>query len=277
MVNMLTNDDPMAVSRKSPIISMAVVLYDNSTELIDNLISNLFSATSSFINVHLFLINNSPQNSALSVFLRNKEKIDIRIKVIEPKHNLGFGSGNNLVIPFLTSDYHFIINPDVIIADNLQIPKITNYLDHNLEVGLLSPLIKFPDGQVQHLLKKDPTVFDMFLRFLGIPIFKTRQKQFVNLPDGYDHVHYAENVPGSFMVFRTSIFKRIGGFDEKYFLYMEDSDITRAVNKISETVFFPDAFIFHKWQRENKKTFKGIIEMLRSMIIYFDKWGWRIL
>ncbi|MHA5099215.1 glycosyltransferase [Oenococcus oeni] len=257
-------------------LSVAVVFYNNDAELVNQLVLNIFFATSAFKDVELFLINNSSMNLNLTSLLQEKEKSDRRIKVIIPDRNLGFGSGNNLVLPFINSDYHLIINPDVSISDDSQIPTMIEFLNQNPEIGLLSPLIKFPNGDVQRLLKKESNIFDMLLRFVGVNFFKKRQEKFISLPDGYNHVHYAENVPGSFMVFRSSVFKAIGGFDEKYFLYMEDSDITKKVNQVSKTVFFPNAFVYHAWQRQNRKSFRGIVIMLRSMVTYFNKWGWKL-
>lgn len=257
-------------------ISMAVVLFKDDTDSLDKLINNLFLATSKFKYVTLFLINNSPEDIALTSFIKQEADKDKRIKLLLPEKNNGFGAGNNLVLSSIASTYHFIINPDISIPDDSQVPKIINYLENNLEIGLLSPLIKYPTGEIQHLLKKESTVFDMALRFSGLSIFKKRQLNFVNLPDGYHEIHGAENVPGSFMVFRTSVFKEIHGFDEKFFLYMEDSDITKKVNKISKAIFFPDAFVYHEWQRNNRKSLKGISIMLRSVFVYFNKWGWKL-
>ncbi|MHA5125136.1 glycosyltransferase [Oenococcus oeni] len=260
---------------KNVSISITVVFYNNGIDSINKVIDNILGTTIYFKNVCLYLINNSPDNTEINDFLNLKKSQSNRISVLIPSKNKGFGSGNNLVLPVLTSDYHFIINPDVIIPDQNEIIKMINYLEKNPKIGLLSPLIKFPDGNIQHLLKKETTIFDMTLRFIGLPFFKKRQKEFVSLPDGYSNIHRAENVPGSFMIFRTSVFEKINGFDEKFFLYMEDSDITKSVNNVSESIFFPDAFVYHEWQRQNRKSLKGILTMLRSTVIYFNKWGWK--
>ncbi|MFT8982489.1 glycosyltransferase [Oenococcus sp.] len=257
-------------------LSLAVVLYNNEVGTVVKLIKNLLSSTRSFNNVALFLVNNSPENVDLQNFLQDQSLHNEHIVLLTSETNSGFGAGNNLVLPFLDSDYHFVVNPDIVVPDESQIANMIVYLQAHPQVGLLSPLIKFPDGTIQHLLKKESTVFDMALRFTGLPIFKKRQRSFINLPDGYKKIHRADNVPGSFMVFRSSVFKSVKGFDEKYFLYMEDCDITRSVNTISNVTFYPDAFVYHEWQRGNRKSLKGIMTMLKSMRIYFNKWGWKL-
>ncbi|KGI02456.1 glycosyl transferase [Oenococcus oeni IOEB_C52] len=257
-------------------VSLTVVLYNNKIKSVRKLINNILATTKSFHGVTLFLVNNSPENTCLQKFLQEQSLQDKHVILLTADKNSGFGAGNNLVLPFLNSDYHFVINPDIVIPNNAQIVNMISYLHVHPEVGLLSPLIKFPDGTIQHLLKKNSTVFDMVLRFTGLPIFKKRQQSFVNLPGGYEKIHHADNVPGSFMVFRSSVFKSIQGFDEKYFLYMEDCDITRTVNTISDVVFYPGAFVYHEWQRGNRKSLRGIVTMLKSMDIYFNKWGWKL-
>lgn len=257
-------------------ISCSIVLYNNNLEKIDNLIDNFFQATKDIENTQIYLINNSNTNNKITKHINELQKQNSCISAIIPERNVGFGAGHNRVLPLLDSDYHFIINPDIIIPDEKELDSMIEFLEDNLDYGMLAPLIKYPNGKVQHLLKRQSNVWDMFLRFIKLPIFKKRQANFICLPDGYTYIHHAENVPGSFLMIRTKIFKKINGFDEKYFLYMEDSDLTMKVNQISSTVFFPDAYVYHEWQRDNQKSVKGIIQMLKSMKIYFDKWGWRL-
>ena len=77
------------------------------------------------------------------------------------------------------------------------------------------------------------------------------------------------------MLFRSSVFERIQGFDSRYFMYMEDADITREVNSVSNSIFFPEAKITHSWQRNNHRKLKYILISVKSMCLYFNKWGWK--
>lgn len=256
-------------------ISAATVLYNNDVRQVTKLIKNITNVLGCFESFRFYLINNSPQNDKLVNLLKNYSQ-NPNIRVVTSTKNKGFGAGNNVIMNQIDSDYHLIINPDVLIDDSQQIQRMVDFMDKNKEYGMLVPLIKFPNGKIQHLLKQESSVLDMALRFLEVPFFNKRKQWFVSLPDGYSYIHRAKNAPGSFMMFRTNIFKKIGGFDEHYFLYMEDSDITMKVNEVSEAVFFPNAFVYHEWQRENKKSVRGIIQMMESTWIYFNKWGWKL-
>lgn len=256
-------------------LSISIVLYNNSASQIDKVVKNLLNVTQDLNGVEIFLINNSQDNYYLNWFLKRYENSK-KIQVVTADKNRGFGSGNNLVLSRLNSKYHIVMNPDVMISDALELEKMVHYMDDNTEYGLLSPVVKFPNGQVQHLLKQKSNVLDMALRFTGLPGFSRRKEKFVNLPDGYESTHPAENVPGSFMLFRTKVLKEIDGFDQNYFLYMEDCDITMKVNQVSQTIFYSKACVYHEWQRENKKSLRGAIRMLQSMVKYFNKWGWQL-
>ncbi|KZD97330.1 Glycosyl transferase group 2 family protein [Lactiplantibacillus plantarum] len=256
-------------------ISVAVVLYNSSISAVNNQVRNILESTKNFKKVTLYLINNSVDNVGLSSGLRDLER-NPRIKVLIPSANQGFGKGNNMVLPYLQSDYHFVVNPDVVIPNENQLKRMLDFLHVHTEYGLLTPLIKYPSGEEQHLMKREANVLDMGLRFLNLSLFKKRQERFVCLPDGYKSIHDAENVPGSFMLFRTEVFRKIKGFDEKYFLYMEDSDITMKTRQVSRVVFFPESYVYHEWQRNNRKSLSGIFQMLTSMFVYFNKWGWRL-
>lgn len=256
-------------------LSISVVLFNNDSTMIDKLVENVEQAVEGYIETTLFFINNSPDNLRLKKHLE-KYQDSKWIHVVTATQNKGFGAGNNLVLSKIKSTYHLVMNPDITIDSTIQLKKMIDFMDAHEEYGLLAPLIKFPNGEVQHLLKRKSSVWDMAIRFVKLPGTRKRKQWFVSLPEGYSYVHKAENVPGSFLLFRTSVFQSINGFDERYFLYMEDCDITMKVNQVSSTVFFPDAFVYHEWQRENKKTIRGVIRMIVSMFVYFNKWGWKL-
>ena len=82
-----------------------------------------------------------------------------------------------------------------------------------------------------------------------------------------------ENATGCFMFIRTELFREIGGFDKRYFMYFEDCDLTREVNARSRTVYYPGATVYHEWGRESKKNFRLKLIQINSMLRYYSKWG----
>ena len=77
---------------------------------------------------------------------------------------------------------------------------------------------------------------------------------------------------GCFMITRTEVLKRVGGFDERYFLHFEDADLTREMRQYGRAVYNPNIRVTHKWERDNKKINKSFFVALKSMFIYMKKW-----
>lgn len=255
-------------------LSYCVVTY-NSEDKIEKLINNLENVTPQMYTFNIYVVDNCSTDGTVKK-VENKVKEFENIKLIIPDENKGFGGGNNMVLQYLDSNYHVLVNPDISISDSMQIEKMVEYMESNKDVGLLSPKILNVDGTTQKLYKHNPSILDMALRFISPKLMRKRQLWFVHDETGYVKTGLIEHASGAFMFFRTEIFKEVNGFDERYFMYVEDADITREVNKISKAVFYPNAFVTHVWARDSSKKLKYMLMMLNSMRKYFDKWGWKI-
>jgi len=153
---------------------------------------------------------------------------------------------------------------------------MNEFMDSYEPIGLLSPMIKYPGGNIQYLCKRNPTFIDLFIRLTLPKFFTKRQHYFEMRESGYDKEFEIEYATGCFMFFRTEIFKKLQGFDEHFFLYLEDADITRRVNEISRTVFYPYNYVLHEWQRGTHKIPKLMWIDVLSAFYYFRKWGFRL-
>lgn len=71
---------------------------------------------------------------------------------------------------------------------------------------------------------------------------------------------------------RTDVFRKANGFDERFFMYFEDADLSRRIRKKAAIVFYPNVYVYHAWKRDNTRSFKGIRIFLISMVKYFWKW-----
>ena len=172
----------------------------------------------------------------------------------------------------LNSKYHAIINPDISIEDDV-IHKLSIFMDENEDIGLASPRICFPEGREQILGKRNPSP-----KYLIASRLRKDEKpsallrEYAMLDADITRPFDIENATGCFMFIRTDLFKQLGGFDEKYFMYFEDADLTRAVRKSKRAVFYPDAVVLHVWGRESKKNMKLMLVQIKSMFHYFSKW-----
>lgn len=248
--------------------SMCIVTY-NSKNIIERTINSIFEHTKG-VDFELFVVDNCSSDGTAQYI---KEKFP-SVTVIESKENNGFGAGHNKVLSFINSKYHVVINPDIILKSDA-ITALCDYADEHEEVGLLSPQIVFDDGRIQQLGKRNPTV-----RYLGSHWFHKGDEpsktmiEYCMLDRG-DEPFEISNATGCFMFFRTSAFKKLGGFDERFFMYLEDCDIARRISESKDykAVFYPKVQVTHLWERESKRNKKLLLIHIKSILLYFLKWG----
>lgn len=220
----------------------------------------------------LYLIDNS-----LNDGLRELEKLSEKIRYIHSL-NLGYGTGHNVAIKDAIEkggDYHVVINPDVYFEEEV-LEKLIAYMDSDEQVGLVMPKVLYPTGEIQFLCKLLPTPMDLIgRRFIPLKSYVTTKNYNYELRwTGYDKVMDVPSLSGCFMFMRLSIIRKIGGFDERYFMYAEDLDLCRRIGEVSKTVYYPDVQIYHEYAKGSYKNRKLLKYHICSVIKYFNKWGW---
>lgn len=251
-------------------ISIAIVTFNNE-KTIKKCIESILKYFDNKLAYTFYVIDNNSSDSTLDIV----QSISDKIIIIRNEKNVGFGAGHNKLLSFLGSRYHLVVNPDIVIENNC-ISEMTDFMDSDESIGLLSPMIKYPNGNIQYLCKRDPTFIDLLIRLAMPNLFKKRYDYFEMRETGYNKEFKIEYATGCFMFFRTEVFKKLKGFDEHFFLYLEDADITRRVNKISRTVFYPYNYVIHEWQRGTHKVPKLMWIDVQSAFYYFRKWGFRL-
>ncbi len=247
-------------------VTGCIVTYNNIAT-IDNAVGSLLKYTEA--PFRLYVVDNGSTDGTVELIEKNYPEVIL----IKSGGNIGFGKGHNLIMDKLDSDYHVIINPDIIIRDDV-VSKLAAYLDENEDIGMLSPEIRFPDGRLQILGKRKPNpLFLAASRLRGDGEPSDILKKYAMLDCDLSKPTDIENATGCFMFIRTKLFKEIGGFDKHYFMYFEDSDLTRCVNQKNRTVYYPQATVYHEWGRESKKNFKLKLVQINSMLHFFAKWG----
>lgn len=252
-------------------ISASIVLFKNDREILFSAI-NSFLASSSSYDTHLYLIDNSPTDK-----LKNVIKSESVFYIHNPA-NTGFGDGHNIAIRQAIewgSDYHFVINPDVSAKEDIVSPMI-DYMEIHTEIGMMMPKILNSDGTVQNLPKLLPSPYAIFMRKAKFP--KRVYQKFINQYElrlvAEDKVYETPILSGCFTLFRVKALKEVGLYDDRFFMYFEDWDISRRMNQKYKTIYFPKVAIYHGYEsgaNKNLRLFKIFVE---SAIKYFNKWGW---
>lgn len=249
-------------------VSVCVVTYNNKDEII-NLIDSVFNNTKG-VSFKFYLVdNNSSDGTANFIEERYKEKIEI----IKNKDNKGFGYAHNKVLDLIDSDYHIIINPDISFDKDV-ISDLCKFMDENPDVGVVTPKVLYENGDQQHLPKKDPK-FKYILAGKLERIFKSFskiRKEYTMADINIDRPIEIEFCTGCFMMIRTDLFKKLKGFDDKFFMYLEDADLSRRAREYGKVIFTPNVCVNHLWHRASSKKLKFLFIHISSMIKYFKKW-----
>lgn len=251
-------------------VSASIVLYNNDKTDIERVVSYVFDSCPLST---LYLIDNSITDKLKRITLLNPY-----IVYHHNNTNIGFGKAHNIAINLAYekgSRYHFIINPDVYFGKEVML-KMLKYLEADSEVAMVMPKILNEDGSIQYLPKLLPSPYSVLRRKIKWPP-KCYEKFIQNYELRYvenDSIYVAPILSGCFTLFRTKVLKEIGGYDDRFFMYFEDWDLSRRIHEKYKTVYFPHVSVIHGYEsgaNKNSKLFKIFVQ---SAIQYFNKWGW---
>ena len=225
------------------------------------------------VQLTLYLIDNaSPDDTAQRI--EQEFSGQPGVEIIRLEKNLGFGGGHNAVLDRLESEYHVVANPDILL-DTDAISALCAYLDEHPEVVMVTPRLYFPDGREQYVPRRSPSVMALLSRQLPLPFLKKYEDHYLMRDEDLDKEQELGFCTGCFFVIRTEALRRIGGFDQRYFMYVEDADLTREAMKLGKVVYWPGTKVIHAWHRIPSKKLSSFLRQLWSMGIYFRKWGFR--
>lgn len=253
---------------------ISVVLYKTSIEYIKNII-NCFE-NSTLENIKLVFVDNSPEK--IYYFVDNF-KNNSKIEYIFSGKNSGYGSGHNIAINKYINEakYHLVLNPDITFDKDL-LRNVFEKMENHPEVGLSSVKITFPNGKIQYVHRSRVSFLNWFRRVINysVKFFFSRislfEKTVINhelIPFYKEKEFFADCISGCFMFFRNSALKKIGFFNEKFFMYCEDLEISDRMRKLYKNKIFCEFFVMHIWQAESRKSIKMIWVHLKSLFRYF--------
>ncbi len=251
-------------------VSASIVTYKTDREELKKCLDSLFNNGVSLV----YIVDNSPTD-ALSVVAEGQDDV----VYIFNGENVGYSRGHNVAIRKVLeeeprSDYHLVLNSDVYFDDDV-ISKIVRYMDENRDVAQLIPNVVYPNGNPQYVVRLLPTPLNqIFRRYLPSFMVKGMNRRYCLEFDDHKHPINAPFLFGCFMFFRTSCFDKVGLFDERYFLYVEDIDITRRMHRQYRTMFWPGATIVHTHRGASYKSLRMMVVHAVNMVRYFNKWGW---
>lgn len=244
------------------IITASIVLFNENLETLKKTVDSFLKTP---ITKKLYLIDNSTNNELEAHFK------EAEIEYIFVGKNIGFGKAHNLILDQINSKFHLILNPDVEFIPDV-IPNLITEIKNNIDVSFITPKVIYPNKEIQYVCRKHPTFFDLINRKLKISKNQILKNEYRN--KDLSKPFYPEFIHGCFMLFKTADFKNLKGFDERYFLYMEDADICRKIDDSGKKKrYYPNIEITHQHQKGSSKNIKLFFYHLASAIKYFLKWS----
>ena len=247
----------------------SIVIYNNDKNTLHKAVNSLLR--SPFLE-KLFLIDNSRTDKFKDI------STDNRVIYQYNNMNLGFGKAHNLALKqamALGAEYHFVVNPDIYFEGNV-LEEMVNLMKADPKIGLMMPKILNLDGSIQFLPKFPPSPPYLLWRKIQFP--RKPFEKFIalyelrNAPP--DMTYIAPRVSGCFSLLNLAVIKEIGLYDERFFMYFEDSDLSRRVYQRYKTIYFPGVSVYHGYENGASKNFKLFLLFIHSAIKYFNKWGW---
>lgn len=237
-----------------------IILTFNSQDYIEKLIKSLIKFFKEDIRsgkIEIVVVDNNSRDQTVSLVKKIRD-----IKLIENKENLGFSKGINLGASKSSSEYLVIINPDAEFKEG-NILEAVKMFDKDKKLGVIGGRIINGSGKYEKSAGRFLKTFEILLMSLGLDeIFAVR-----NSPNNLREVDF---VSGGFMIIRKSLFKKLSGFDENLFMYIEDMEFCYRVKKEGYKVIFdPKLTIFHKSHGSSSRSFA--IKNIYKGLLYFQK------
>jgi N-acetylglucosaminyl-diphospho-decaprenol L-rhamnosyltransferase len=236
-------------------ICLSVVSHNNDA-LVDNLLRMLDGIPS--VSKVVVTYNIGPNN------IPDTDKFSFELKIVRNGRPLGYGANNNNAFRFCEEKWFCVVNPDISFPRELLDEMIRDR--DETSVGILAPQLVSPTGQLEVGERSFPHFAALFKKLLLGISYYDRSKGKSIFPKGFFWVS------GAFMLFSARAFRSVGGFDEKYFMYLEDVDIClRLLLAGYPLELLEDLVVAHEAQRASHRNFRHLSWHVSSMFKFFYK------
>lgn len=237
-----------------PDISIIILTY-NSAHFIENLLSSLKDFAK---NTEIIVVDNASADETLKI----ASKFDF-VKITNAGENLGFSKGINSGAKKASGKYLLFINPDTVFKKG-NLSEMVKIFEENEKAGVVGGKMITQTG----VSEKSAGRFFNFVETIFI-ILGLDEKVGVRFsPEKETKVDF---VSGGFMMIRADLFRKLNGFDEKFFMYVEDMELCfRAKKEGYDTYFTPDAEVSHKGQGSSNRGF-AVINIYKGILYFYKK------
>lgn len=197
------------------------------------------------------------------------------VRVIANNHNLGFAKANNIALRLAKGEYVLFVNPDVVVAENT-VKECVDVLAEHPETGALGVCMLNRDGtRALESRRGIPTPMTAFYKMSGLCKIYPKSRRFGRYYMGWlpwDVPVEIEIVSGAFTMLRTSVMREMNGYDEEYFMYGEDIDLSYRLLKAGyKNLYLPNTILHYKGESTHKSSFRYVHVFYEAMLIFLQK------
>lgn len=248
-----------------------VILSYNVKYLLDACIESVVQA-SQHLSTEIIVVDNASTDESVSLV---REKYP-HINIIENKINIGFAKANNIAAHTAKGIYLLILNPDTVVNTSA-IHEALHHLKTHRETGLIG--VRMHDHRGNYLPESKrgfPSLLSSFFKITGIYRLFPKSDFFNHYYLGSKNraeICEVEVLAGAFMMMPKSVFEEVGGFDENYFMYGEDIDLSGKVKKLGKKLIYlgSEEIIHLKGRSARFDSYLHVRNFYKAMKIFVDK------
>lgn len=233
-----------------------IILTFNSSRFISSLLESL----NSFKNdSEILIVDNDSSDDSVKI----AKKFESYVKVIETGENLGFAKGINLGAKQAKGKYVLFINPDTILKSG-KLTDLISVFEKNEKAGVVGGKLMGGNGSPEKSAGRFFGLLETLLIVLGLD-------ESFGIRFSPKKISRVDFVSGGFMMVDSQLFKKLGGFDENFFMYVEDMEFCFRVKKAGrETYFTPEVVLAHAGQGSSSRSF-AIYHIYKGILYFYKK------
>ena len=256
-------------------LSVIIVSY-NVKYYLEQCLRSVFAAISEGVELEAIVVDNaSPDGSAQYLRTRFPKSEYPFLHIISNLNNVGFGRANNQAVRIAKGEYILFLNPDTLLSEHT-LKRCLQFADEHGDLGGLGTMMMHDNGVFAYESRRGmPTPWVSFCKMAGLNALFPHSKRFGKYYMRYldkEEPSEIEIISGAFMLVRKSVLDKVGVFDEDFFMYGEDIDLSyRILQKGFKNYYVPNPIIHYKGESTKKNTFKYVHVFYNAMLIFFRK------
>lgn len=257
-------------------LSIIIVSYNVKYYLEQCLLSVIASAYKGKLDVEVFVVDNASTDDSVG-YLRHKFPLSVYpyVHMISNPRNVGFGRANNQAVKLAKGKYVLFLNPDTVISEET-LSVCLGFAEKKTEFGGLGTMMLHDNGCFAYESRRGmPTPWTSFCKMSGLttlfPHSRILGKYYMRYLDK-EKCAEIEIISGAFLLTRKEVLDQVGAFDEDFFMYGEDIDLSyRFLQAGYHNFYIPSPILHYKGESTKKNTFKYVHVFYNAMLIFFKK------